>query len=326
MEFIICDKYKMETRPFPDAASMDFDIGDLNDVQITCKKGVLDFGMYLICPGTEYGALMEETDTWTNDAEETWHGNSFRRFLQQFIIEPPAGEDYLTVSGDAHNVMARVLNDKFDSLFTVQEEPSGIDVGTYKFNRYTNALDGFTKMLERKDARIHIEIRQGGSNEPFSVILSAVPIQNLSKEIEYSQDSKVAVNIKESRRGINHLICLGKGDLKDRQVVHLYAQPDGSVLQNKKYYTGMQERTAVYDYSNAESLDDLIGRGSEELKKLMNSKHMEMKAQEMDLQIGDIIAGRNYDTGLYLAKPIVKKIVKVQGGTIDIEYKVEGES
>ena len=217
MEFIICSSDMMEQGQIPDTVSVDFDVGDTNDVEITCQKGLLDFGMYLICPGTEYGALIEETDTWTNDTEEKWLGNGFRRFLQEFIIEPPAGQDYRTVSGDAHDVMRQVLNGAYNRLFTVPEETSGINIESYKFDRYTDALSGFTKMLQKKNARINIEIKQGGSNEPFSVVLSAVPIQNLSSEIEYSQDSKIAVNLKESRRGINHLICLGKGELKDRQ-------------------------------------------------------------------------------------------------------------
>lgn len=325
MEFIVCTSDKMEQRRIPDTASIDFDIGDTNDVEITCQKGMLDFGMYLICPGTEYGALIEETDTWTNDTEEKWLGNAFRRFLQEFIIEPPAGQDYKIVSGDAHDVMRQVLNGAFNGLFTVPEELSGIDVGTYQFERYTDALSGFTKMLKKKNARVNIEIKQGGSNEPFSVMLSAVPIQNLSSEIEYSQDSKIAINLKESKRGINHLICLGKGELKDRQVVHLYAQLDGSISQTRKYYTGLKERTAVYELSYAEDLNELIEGGTERLKELMNTKTMGMTIQDVDLQIGDIIAGRDYDTGMYLQKPVVQKIVKVESGDITVDYKVEGE-
>lgn len=325
MEFIICSSDMMEQGQIPDTVSVDFDVGDTNDVEITCQKGLLDFGMYLICPGTEYGALIGETDTWTNDTEEKWLGNGFRRFLQEFIIEPPAGQDYRTVSGDAHDVMRQVLNGAYNRLFTVPEETSGINIESYKFDRYTDALSGFTKMLQKKNARINIEIKQGGSNEPFSVVLSAVPIQNLSSEIEYSQDSKIAVNLKESRRGINHLICLGKGELKDRQVVHLYAQLDGSISQTRKYYTGLKERTAVYELSYAEDLNELIKGGTERLKELMSTKTMGMTVQDVDLQIGDIVAGRDYDTGLYLQKPVVQKIVKVESGDITVEYKVEGE-
>ena len=180
-------------------------------------------------------------------------------------------------------------------------------------------------MLEKENARINIEIQQGGPNEPFFVVLSAVPIQNLSEEVEFSQDSRIAINLKESRRGINHLICLGKGELKDRQVVHLYAQLDGSILQDKKYYTGLQERTEVYDYSSAETLEDLISNGKKRLKERMSSKAMKMKVQGINVQIGDIVAGRDYETGLHLQKPVVQKIVSVENGVITIEHKVEGE-
>ncbi len=58
----------------------------------------------------------------------------------------------------------------------------------------------------------------------------------------------------------------------------------------------------------------------------MNFMKMGMDVQGMDVQIGDIVAGRNYDTGLYMQKPVVKKIVKVENGTITIEHKVEGEN
>lgn len=324
MEFIIANANKMEEGELPDSFSVDFDIGDTNDVEITCPRGSLAFGMYLICPGTEYGALIEESDSWTNSVTETWRGNAFRKFLQQYIIEPPSGQDYRTVSGDAHDVFRQIIGSVYDGLFTIPEEKSGIDVGIYKFDRYTDALTGFTKMLKRMNARVNIEIKQGDANEPFSVILSAVPIQNLSSEIEYSQDSKIAINMSESRRGINHLICLGKGELKNRQVVHLYVQLDGSISQ-KKYYTGLNERMAVYDYSNAESIEDLTTKGKEQLVSLMGKKVMAMSVQDVDVQIGDIIGGRDYEKQIYLQKPVVQKIVKIEQGDLSIEYKVEGE-
>ena len=324
MEFMIANANKMEEGELPDSFSVDFDIGDTNDVEITCPRGSLAFGMYLICAGTEYGALIEESDSWTNSATETWRGNAFRKFLQQYIIEPPSGQDYRTVSGDAHDVFRQIIGSVYDGLFTIPEEKSGIDVGIYKFDRYTDALTGFTKMLKRVNARVNIEIKQGDANEPFSVILSAVSIQNLSSEIEYSQDSKIAINMSESRRGINHLICLGKGELKNRQVVHLYVQLDGSISQ-KKYYTGLNERTAVYDYSNAESIEDLTTKGKEQLVSLMGKKVMAMSVQDVDVQIGDIIGGRDYEKQIYLQKPVVQKIVKIEQGDLSIEYKVEGE-
>ena len=324
MEFIICDADRMEIMPLPETAEIDFDIGDTNAVQITCSKSLLDFGMYVICPGTEYGALLEEASSITSESTEKWLGNAFRHFLQELIIEPPAGEDYRVVSGDAHDILHSLLDGAFDSMFIIPSEESGIYISSYQFDRYTDALTGIQKMLNQASARIQIEILQGGTNEPFSVQLSAVPVQNLSEEIEYSEDAKISITIQESRRGINHLICLGKGELKDRQVLHLYAQLDGSISE-KKYYSGLAERTAVYDYSSAEDLDALKASGIERLQSLMSSKSMTMSVRDVDMQIGDIIAGRSYESGLKLQKPIVQKIVKISGGDAEIQYKVEGE-
>ncbi len=324
MEFIICAADKMEVMSLPETAEIDFDIGDTNDVQITCSKSLLDFGMYVICPGTEYGALLEETSSTTSESTEKWLGNAFRHFLQELIIEPPPGEDYRVVSGDAHDILHSLLDGAFDGMFIIPSEESGIYISSYQFDRYTDALTGIQKMLNQASARIQIEILQGGTNEPFSVRLSAVPVQNLSEEIEYSEDAKISITIQESRRGINHLICLGKGELKDRQVLHLYARLDGSIAE-KPYYSGLAERTAVYDYSSAEDLDTLKASGIERLKTLMSSKSMTMSVRDVDMQIGDIIAGRSYEAGLKLQKPIVQKIVKISGGDAEIQYKVEGE-
>ena len=324
MEFIVCSADRMELYPFPEDATMDFDLGGENDVEITCTRGQMQMGYWVIAPGTEYCALIEEVEANTNSEEETWRGNAVRKLLEQYIIQPPSGQDYRTVSGDGNEILESVLGGAYGGLFSFPEEPSEIEISSYQFDRYTDALTGFTKMLAAKNARLNIEVIQGGPNESFEIVLSAVPIQDLSEEIEYSQDSKINISIEESRRGINHLICLGKGELKDRQVAHLYVQLDGSVSQ-KQYYKGLKERTAIYDNNNAEDLDELIEGGTEKLQEEMNYKKMSLEVQDMDLQIGDIVGGRDYNSGLSLQKPVVQKIVKIEKGTLEIEYKVEGE-
>ena len=101
-------------------------------------------------------------------------------------------------------------------------------------------------------------------------------------------------------------------------------QLDGSISE-KKYYSGLAERTEVYDYSSAEDLETLKASGIDRLKTIMSYKSMTMSVRDVDMQIGDIIAGRSYETGLKLQKPIVQKIVKISGGSAEIQYKVEGE-
>lgn len=325
MEFVVCDSSKNEVGPMDTRnISLDFNLGDTNDVEITCPLDTISKGQYVVCFGTEYGALMEESIENTNSSVVTWHGNAFRRFLDEFIIEPPAGEDYLIVSGDAHDIMRTVLNGAFDGMFEVPVEASGITYTNYQFPRYASALEGFSKMLADRNARININIVQGGSNEPFSVELSAVPVNNLSDEIQFSEDSRINIEVIDSQRGITKLICLGKGDLKDRQVAYLYAWPDGSIRQ-KEYYTGLRRRTAVYEYANAETLEDLIENGTKCLKELMNYKKMTMSVSDADLQIGDIVMGKVYASGTTLKKPVVEKTLKIKNGNMSVDYKVEGE-
>ena len=50
-----------------------------------------------------------------------------------------------------------------------------------------------------------------------------------SDYITYSQDYNIDFTIRDYRRGINHLICAGKGQNEERIVVHLYVQKDGSI-------------------------------------------------------------------------------------------------
>ncbi|NCD04411.1 MAG: hypothetical protein EOM00_15805, partial [Clostridia bacterium] len=135
--------------------------------------------------------------------------------------------------------------------------------------------------------------------------------------------------------GINHLICLGKGNLKDRLVIHLYVQEDGTIG-NNKFYTGEDERTSVYDYSSCESAEELQEKGIERLKELMSYTNMDMdlynqslsglKGMPEDVAIGDIVGGRDKDTGIYLSKQITQKIVAVKSGRESINYKVGGNT
>ena len=47
----------------------------------------------------------------------------------------------------------------------------------------------------------------------------------------------------------------GKGDLEERQVIHLYADSRGNISHTQSL-TGIQEVVRVYDYSSAESFED----------------------------------------------------------------------
>lgn len=329
MDFVIADQNLMEEGFLNTANGIDLEIGNkdaANDFELTLpltSSGYVDYGKYIFVPGTEYGGIIEDLKTSTSSGTAQWYGNTWRGFLNQIIIEPTSGAAYKTVSGEANTVLKSMLSGKLNNMFTVPVENSGITVN-YQFDRYVSYLDGFSSMLAQYGARLEILAEQGRANEAFAVYLKAVPVMDYSEEVEYSQDNKINFVIRDYRRGINHLICLGKGELTARQVLHLYVQKGGSVG-TTKYYTGLEERTAVYDYSSAEDAATLKEYGIKRLQEIMNYKKLEMSVQDLNLAIGDIVAGRERNTGTYLKKPIARKVLKIDGSKTTIEYKVEGE-
>lgn len=328
MDFIAAGKDRKDLGFLGKIKSIDLELGDNNDFELIAAVDDadamgLEFGSYIYIPGTEYGGVLEEKAAVTNDTTVTWRGYTWRGLLEKIILSPPPGGDYLTVSGDANTVIYQLLKGNLAGFLAQPAAESGVEVN-YQFERYCTALSGLSAMLNPYGCRLDIKADCGAAGEAFVLGIECVPITDFSEEIEYSQDNRVTLTIEDNRRGINHLICLGKGELSERQVLHLYAQADGSIGETP-FFTGMEERSAVYDASSSESLDDLRKDGIKELTKQMNYKKLSMEVDDLDLEIGDYVAGRDRKTGAYLKKPIKGKILRMEGAEESIEYKVEGE-
>lgn len=284
----------------------------------------LTFSSLIYIMGTEYGGIIGEilTDTTLDYVELkglTWRGR-----LAKKIIQPPAGSDYKTVSGELHAVMKSLIEPEFDGLFVVSQENTGVTVSNYKFDRYCTLLDGLTKMLKSKGYRLKLTF-QREENEPGHLYIEAVPIVDYSSQIELSQDCQLNYTMDDKRDGVNHLIVTGKGELQDRNVLHLYVQKDGS-LGKTQYYTGLQEIAEVYENTSTET-DELEEISIEKLQGLMNKKtfKMDVAALGIDVNIGDIVGGRDYLTGMYMAKPVENIVYELIGDAESKTYKLEGE-
>lgn len=328
LKFILADSAGRELGYVNASKQLDIEIGGSNDFELIVSYNNWSEEMYgmgnrLFVPGTEYGGLIEDRKTSTKKNTISLLGYTWRGLLSQKIIEPPEGLAYLTVSGEANRVMASVLGDRFGTLFEVDTDSSGFDVN-YRFNRYTDLLSGFDKMLASVGAKLKIYYKQGEGQQPGSVHLAAVPIADWSEQLEYSQDNKVDFTTRDYKRGINHLICLGNGELEERMVRHLYLQGDGSIG-TQPYYTGPNDRTAVYDYSSAEDEESLLEGGRQELAELADYQKIEIDIGDIDIELGDIVGGRDRITGLTLKQPITRKILKFTGNKETIQYKVGGE-
>lgn len=290
----------------------------------------LTFSYFIYVPGTEYGGIIGQVLTDTTLDYVELKGHSWRGRLAKKVIEPPAGQDYKKVSGELNTVMKELIEPAFggsegtDSIFYVPDTDTGVTVSNYQFDRYCTLLDGITKMLKSKGYKLQITFRRN-AGEPGKVFVEAVPIVDYSPEIELSKDCQLNYNMQDVCDGVNHLVVTGKGELQDRNVLHLYVQKDGSIGKTQ-YYTGLDEIAEVYENTSTET-DELEETSREKLQELMNKQtfKMDVAALGIDVNIGDIVGGRDYLTGMYMSKPIENITYSITNGTESKVYKLEGE-
>ena len=51
---------------------------------------------------------------------------------------------------------------------------------------------------------------------------------------------------------------------------------------------------------------------------------MEAHINNVDVDIGDIVGGRDRVTGMSIQQPVIGKILTVKNNEIDVEYKLKG--
>ena len=324
---ILADKNLRELGVIKDAnVTVDLNGNRTFSVQIARSnwRSELTFSSLIYIMGTEYGGIIGEilTDTTLDYVELkglTWRGR-----LAKKIIQPPTGSDYKVVSGELHTVMKSLIEPEFDGLFVVSQEDTGVTVSNYQFDRYCTLYDGLVKMLKSKWHRLQLSFRRE-QGEPGYIFIEAVPIVDYSNRIELSRDCQLNYTMDDKRDGVNHLIVAGKGELQDRNVLHLYVQEDGSIG-TQQYYTGLQEIADVYENTSTET-DELWSKSAERLQELMNKKTFRMDVAKLglDIGIGDIVGGRDYLTGMYVAKPVENIVYELIGDVESKTYKLEGE-
>lgn len=308
--------------------SIDFDLNETRDFEMILNvsewSSDFDYGNRIFIPNSEYGGLIGEVETNTADNTVKIKGFCFRGILSKHIITPPAGSDCKTISGELNSIIA-TLTSGLNPLFQVSNVDTGVSVTNFQFDRYCTLLDGLVKLLKSKNYKLQIKYIQKEQGLSGYVELSAVPINDYSNDIQFSQDNRINFTFNNKQNGINHLVCLGSGELKNRTVVNLYVQKNGSIG-TTQYFKGLDEISETYENTSA-SAAELKENGTEKLQELMNSKtfKMDVSSLDIDIEIGDIVGGRDYITGFSMSTPITNKIYTLKNGNISIEYKIEGD-
>ena len=296
-------------------------------------------GWFLYIDGTEYGGIIDSIQIDTANNEVTYYGRTWHGILGSKVIVPfhspehwvegldwlgnntigggYADDRYLAIGGNANSCIQFIINRVgLKNLFAASTDEVESKVEQYKFDRYTDAYVGLRKML--KSAGLKMKVKFDGG----MVVLSAVDLHDYSQDEEFDSDS-VEFTMRKNYNSVNHLICLGTGELENRMVIHLYADENGNVSQTQSLFNE-DEYVAVFDYPNAESEEELIKSGTDELKALWEQNKLTVDFDpDTDVYgVGDIVGAYDNHTKTSVSAEVIKKIVTIKNGQINISYEV----
>lgn len=278
---------------------------DENDFTLTvpCRTKI-PLGSLIYFPGTEWGGIVREPGVIREDGNtyRTYHGQTWHGLMAERVLYPDAGQDYLTVSGDTATIIQTLIN-RVGLQGIFQAAPSaGVTVNNYRFDHDSTYLyGGLMKMLESVGCILDIRRDTTGKT-----ILGAIPTP---KFVDDTRTSKMGMTAKKFHP-INHLVCLGKGELKNRIRVDLYADKNGKVSQTQSIF-GVDVREEIYDLSMSERAD-LTESGTKYLKdkQILTEAKIDLP-EKTDYRIGAIVGRKERHTGVEILAKVEKVIVKI---------------
>lgn len=286
-----------------------------NDFELTLYDGTVlpDRGLVYV-DGTEVGGIVDHMKDELSDGVSvvTYSGRSWHGMLAGKVLQPDSGQDYLKVSGPVNQVLSNLLaRIGLSDVFKVRAD-STKTIPTFQFDRYCTAYDGIRRMLAANDLKLMFQEVDG------TVWMYAQPIVGYNDTVD---SDLVDFSITKDYRRTNHMIGLGKGDLRNRLVVHYYADGSGKVSSTRTF-GGRDEIAAVYDYSSAEK-DELDKQTKKQLQDLQGAGAVDVTVHDgLSLDVGDRVAGCDHVTGLTVTAVVLKKIVKLSGGLLSVSYEV----
>ena len=288
---------------------------DENNLECKVQAGshCCESGSLLYIEGTEYGGIIDSIESDTDSKEVIYTGRTWHGILNSKVIQPDSGEAYLVLNGEANAVIADLLSRlALTDLFEASSEDSGLNIKNYKMNRYISGYDGILKMLKTVGGKLKLTFSDG------KVVLAAEAVHDYTQDEEFDAD-QVPFRAKRNFKGVNHLICLGSGQLEERMVVHLYADTEGNISREQTQF-GLDEVCTIYEYSNVETEDELVQEGMDKFKSLMAEDEIaiDFDADSDTYDVGDIIGAVDNITGLAAHTTIAKKIVTIKNGKITI--------
>ena len=229
------------------------------ELELNLSNHCIDFGYFIYAQNTEYGGIVDSIYVDNGAGVVKYSGRTWHGILAKSVIIPE--NDYLYVSGEANAVLKEIIDYQgLNDIFKVFEENSGVYINEYAF-RYVNVYQGINEMLRAYQGKVLFSW-QGDKIE-----LSCQLAIDFTNDDEWDS-SQLEFEVSQNNRPVNHLICLGQGNLSNRAVIHLFTDELGNVQpyanenpledadyitdESRKIFDGVDEVADVYDYPSAE--------------------------------------------------------------------------
>lgn len=278
-------------------------------------------GDSIYVPHTDWGGIVSNVKHQTSNGTVEVSGFTWRGILHCIVVEPPSGQSYLEFSNiDANAAIALAIGNRYPDLIAVSSVTTGVSVSGQW--RYRTVADCLNTTLAQYDMCLKIV----WDNTINKMVLSAVPVDELTDEIELSQDYGVDFTSSDGNPyECNRCLALGSGTGTDRLVLNAYYD-NGSVVTTKPSgWDDGKERTIILDYPNAENTSQLLESATKRLLEYAPKKSITIDQINVDIstELGDIIGARDRLTGMVGNSRVVKKIMSLKNGVIKIDMGVE---
>lgn len=268
--------------------SFDMSFGESeNDFQLVCPmEGTkLEEDQLIYISGTEYGGIIDAIEVDTSNLKIIYTGRTWHGILENKILYPPKGYDYLYLQGDANDVLRYLLermniipgeaNELYvapeHAFMSVVDTDSYIDIDMRVSSKSGNYAHGYTfirDMLYANDAKLKI----------VDGVLSAVPLIDYSNDDDFIEGTD-QFQAKRSYNSLNRLHCMGSGNLSKRHTIDLYLDANGGLLpysrenpiQDSDYYTDISElarSTDPEDRANFAIISEHMVTGANEIAEI----------------------------------------------------------
>lgn len=295
---------------------------DENDFELTTSinNTLMKSGYIIYIENTEYGGIIDSIEVDTTNEVLIYRGRTWHGIMESKVVQPPDGEDYLILNGDLNSVLQTLIEGtSLSGLFIADSINTNVSISNYKVARYVTLYSAIKKLLKSKNHKLKIMFEDGLVKLSSELIVDYSQVKTIDNDL-------VNFDITSHYNPINHVVCLGSGQLKERIVLHLYSDANGNYSRTQQTFFGLDEVMSVYEDVNAEDEDTLIEGGMQIISESRNQNALEVTFNAINEQydIGDIIEANENITGLNVRECITKKIVKIENGLTNITYEVGG--